>query len=88
MLLLILPLPQMLLFAAGGCATESADMPKENSEPSATESSDSMSWEEEKTLLNELKDLALAQEGRVNLYHSREDGVVTAEARDEEDCCP
>ncbi len=80
---LILLLSQMLLFASGGCATEPADMPEESPESSATESSDSMSWKEEKALLNELKDLILAQEGKFNLYRD-ENGVVTAGARDED----
>lgn len=73
----------VMLALAAGCGQTLPNEPEESAEPTVSASAEPRSWEEEKALLNELKDLVLEQEGLFNLCRG-EDGVITVDPREED----
>lgn len=75
-IVLVFLLTQMLLFTSGGCATQSVTAVTESPSATIPASSSSDSWDDKESLLNELKDIVLSQEGRYNLCR-RFDGEIS-----------
>lgn len=73
----------VMLALTAGCGQTLPNEPEESLEPTVSASAEPRSWEEEKALLNELKDLVLTQEGLFNLCRG-EDGVITVDPREED----
>lgn len=87
----VLILSQILLLSLGGCASEPKAEKEEKPgshefDPNFGFDPDSRpySWEDTMILLNELKDIVLAQEGLYNIC-LEEDGTVTVEPREDID---
>ena len=68
----------LLVALLTGCESK----PQPTPEPTVTTSTEPKSWEDEKVLLNELKDLVLEQEGLFNLCRN-EDGSITLSPRED-----